>query len=115
MSPEFIYSSLGISLLLTLVIELLFALCFRIRGKDLIIVGLVNVLTNPAVVVLYLLLCRYYCLWDAAVVIILEIIAFLTEALIYKTVCRSIKRPFLFAFGANAFSYLCGALIGVLL
>ncbi len=115
MSPEYIFLSLSVSLLLTVALELMFALLFKIRGRTLIIVILVNILTNPAVVVLYLLLCRHYTFPPLAVVPILEVSAFLAEALIYKTRCRSIQHPFIFALGANLFSYLCGVVIGTLI
>ncbi len=115
MSPEHIFLSLSASLLLTVSLELLFALLFKIRGRTLIIVILVNILTNPAAVVLFLLLCRHFSFSALAVVPVLEAVAFLTEALIYKTRCRSIQHPFMFALGANLFSYICGAIIGTLI
>lgn len=111
MSLEYILLSLGISLFLTLALELAFALVFKVRGKALLIVALVNVLTNPAVVILHLLLCRHFSLPEIAVVSILEIFAVIAEAAVYKARCTSIKRTFLFSLGANAFSYLCGVLI----
>lgn len=114
MSLEYILLSLCISLLLTVFLELIFALVFRARGRALLIVTLANVLTNPAVVVLFLLLCRHYSLPEYAVVPILETGAMLIEALIYAR-CTEIRRPFLFALAANAFSYLSGAVIGTLL
>ena len=115
MSAEYIFSSLGTSLLLTIMLELVFALIFKVHGRTLIIVILVNVLTNPAVVVLYLLLCRYFSLPALCVVPVLEIGAVICEAAIYKYRCEAIRHPFIFAFSANIFSYFCGALIGALL
>ncbi len=114
MPLEYILLSLCISLSLTVFLELIFALVFRARGQTLLIVALVNVLTNPAVVVLFLLLCRHYSLPEFAVVAILEAVAVLIEALIYAR-CTEIRRPFLFSLAANAFSYLSGAVISALL
>ena len=115
MSLEYILYSLGISLLLTLALELAFALVFKVRGRALLIVILVNILTNPAVVTLYLLFCRHFSLPALIIVSVLEISAVIIEAIIYKTRCLSITKPFLFSLGANAFSYLCGVVIGALL
>lgn len=114
MPLEYIFLSLGISLALTLVLELGFAFVFKLRRKALLLTVLANILTNPAVVVLHLLLCRYYAFPEVAVISVLEISAVGIEALIYKTE-SSIKRPFLFSLGANAFSYFCGLLIGALI
>ncbi len=115
MTLEHILLSLLVSLLLTAILELVFALVFRVRGYTLLIVTLVNILTNPAVVVLFNLFCRHYSLPELAVIPILEISAVLIEALIYKTRCSTIKRPFLFSLGANIFSYLCGLIISALI
>lgn len=113
MSLKYILLSLGISLTLTLILELFFALIFKVRGKALLLTIFANILTNPAVVVLYLLFCRHYTFPEAVVISILEISAVVVEAVIYKT--SGIKRPFLLSLGANAFSYLCGLLIGSLI
>lgn len=114
MPLDYILVSLAVSLLLTLLLELLFALVFGIKGHALLISALANILTNPAVVILHLLLCRHYSLPEAAAIPLLEISAVLTEALIYAK-CTDIRRPFLFSLGANTFSYFSGALISALL
>ncbi len=91
--------SLAISLVLTLVFELLFALVWGVRGKGLVLVILMNVLTNPAVVVLHHLTGWIY---------ILEIAAILVEGFC----CRGmIKKPWLFAVCVNVFSYTAGEIL----
>lgn len=109
-----IFWSLGVSLLLTTALELVFSLAAGIRNhKDLLLVALVNLMTNPAVVLVY-------CLWSVygppavggyAVKIPLEILAVLVEAFYYKRYGRQFKHPFLFAVFANIFSFGIGEII----
>lgn len=97
--------SLGVSLALTLVIELGFALIFRRRGRALLYVALANLLTNPAAVLCVRLCAVYTALPSAAVTAGAEILAVLTEGLVYKTSQEGFSRPWLFSLGANALSY----------
>lgn len=107
--------SLGVSLALTLLFELGFALACGIRRRDLLLVALANVLTNP-VVVLTALLCRAYTsLPEAAYVAPMEALAVLTEALVYKKGAEHIRRPLLFSLCANAVSYGLGLALGYIL
>lgn len=96
------------ALAVTLALELLFALLWGVRGRGLMIVLLMNIMTNPAVNLLYdlgvsqLALPRFIC------IIVPELCAFAAEALC----CRGIiKKPWLFAFLINLFSYGCGLII----
>ncbi len=114
MSLENILISLGVSLSLTLILELVFALTFKVRNQSLLIVIFANILTNPAVVMLHLLLCRYCAFPEVPVVLVSEISAIILEWLIYSH-CTDIKKPFLFSLAANAFSYSCGLLAGALI
>ena len=108
-------TSLGISLGLTLLIETGFALACGKRGRDLALVALANVLTNP-VVVLTALLCRAYtALPPAAYIAPMEALATLTEALVYRNAARDIRRPLLFSLCANALSYGLGLALGRIL
>ncbi len=108
----------GISLALTLAIELAAAYLFGLRtGKSMLPVALVNVLTNPPAV-LCNWLCRLY-LPDyhrVAVQIVIEAAVVLVEAFIYcrfaKNEERQIKRPVLLAVTANGCSWLLGLLAG---
>ena len=102
-----IFIILGVSLLLTLLLELAFSLLAGLRGaKVLCLVALVNALTNPPVVLLYTLFPTL------AAKILLEVGAVLIEGLIYRKCAPALKRPYLFSLGANAFSYFVGAMLG---
>lgn len=106
-----IFISLAVSLGLTLVFELGFALLLKIRGRDLVLVVLVNFLTNPPVVLLSAFFSQRTNLLPALYVLPLEIAAVLIEAVCYKYRATGIKKPLLFSLGANAFSYGLGLMI----
>ena len=113
--------SLAISLVLTLVFETAFFLVTGILGtvkrnkKDLLLVIMVNVLTNPVVVLLYWL-SALYTNWNRTLVKIpLEIFAVLTEWLYYRKYAQTIKKPFLFSLAANAFSFTAGLLLQLII
>ena len=106
--------SLGISLGLTLALELLYALIARKRGKDLVLVCLVNVITNPVVVLVYFLASAYTAMHSVFLKAALEIMAVVTEALYYRKYGSSYQRPLLFSLGANAFSFFSGELISLI-
>ena len=104
--------TLLISLGLTVSLELIFALLFKVRGaRDFVLLIVVNVITNPAVVLLNYLLIREAGLPRVPVIIVLEAAAVLVEALYYRRYGETIKKPFLFSLGANAFSFSIGLLI----
>ena len=104
---------LAISLAMTLVCELAYALGWGVRDRrDLVLCALVNVLTNPIVGLIF------YYVWyhrppvkQGIVTLVTEILAVVTEALLYRRFARTIRRPWLFAVSANAFSYAVGELI----
>ena len=103
-------TALLVSLLLTLLLECAFALVAGARTpRRLLLVALVNVLTNPPVV----MLCTLFPspLRTAAT----ELAAVLTEGLIYRARADWLRRPFLFSLAVNAFSYLTGLLLNLLL
>ena len=108
----FLLLSLGISLGLTLVLELLFALVWGVRKKGLLLVILMNILTNPAVVTLHFL-CNSLLGWVGFLpVLILEAAAILVEGFC----CRGmIRKPWLFALFINLFSYGMGELLQYIL
>jgi len=103
---------LAVSLALTIALETGFFLLTGKRDrKDMLLLVLVNVVTNPVVVLLYLL-ASMYTDWNLIWVIIpLEAFAILTEGYYYKKYGRCFKRPYLFSAAANMFSYWIGMLI----
>ncbi len=106
--------SLGVSLGLTLAIELAFAALCRKRGRALLMTALVNLLTNPVVVFCSLLWKRHALPAYWAAVAFLEVLAFLTEGFIYKK-SREFSRPYVFSLCANALSFGTGLVLKYLL
>lgn len=106
-----------ISLAMTLVLELSYALFWGIRDKhDLRLTALVNVLTNPVVVfVYYFIRFRHLPVHYGWVTLIMEVLAVTAEAVIYRKAARTISRPWLFSLSANAFSYAMGELLNNIL
>ena len=100
--------SLLISLSLTLALELQFALIWGVRKRGLVLVVLMNILTNPAVVLLHFF-CTVFLGWTGFLpILILELAAFGVEGFC----CHGmVAKPWLFAFCINLFSYSIGELI----
>ena len=109
-------TALVISLALTLALETGFFLIIGKRNrKDLLLLLLVNVLTNPVVVLTYWL-AVLYTEWNVVIIIIpLEVLAVLIEGHYYKKYGCDFKRPCLFSLAANIFSYGTGLLIQLLI
>ena len=105
-------TALAVSLFLTLVFEAGFFLLVGKRDKkDLLLLVMVNIITNPLVVSLYWLAILYGN-WSHVVIIIpLELFAVLTEGFYYKKYGRDFRYPYLFSAAANAFSFGAGELI----
>ena len=114
--------SLLSALLLTEAIELPVCLLWGLRGRDLLFVLLANVLTNPAVNVLYALACLYtpippaaaLAVLEAAALAVLEAAAVIVEWIVYRCAAGT-KRPFLVSLTANAASFGFGFLITTIL
>ena len=113
MNPWF--SALGASLALTLAVELGFALLCRHRGKTLLLVALVNVLTNPLVVQAALLWRQYALPGYAAAVAALELFAVWLEGLIYRKSRLDFAHPYGFSLAANVLSFGIGLLLRIIL
>lgn len=97
----------GVSLTLTQLLELTIGLLFGYRSRKLILlVFLVNLLTNPAAVLLH---------WLGVSQIPIEIGVVLLEVIIYVWFSRDeswfVPRPVLFALVANGISWGAGVLI----
>lgn len=103
---------LVVSLVLTLAIELIVALCFKVRGKGLILVLLVNIITNPMAV----LLARYadlYCGEAADILkIVIETAVLICECRIYMSFAEDsrmhISKPLALSAVSNILSYCLG-------
>ena len=109
--------SLAVSLLLTIILETGFFFIVKIRKwnkKDLGLVILVNIITNPIVVLLNWLTVMYTEYNTVIILILLEIFAIVTEGCYYKKYGKSFGHPYLFSFLANMFSYWIGILIQLL-
>ena len=98
------------ALLLTLAVEIPVCLLMGIRKKGLWIVLLANVMTNPAVNVLFWLCAAYTALPTVAVIAVLEVSAVVAEWLVYRLL-TDVKRPFLVSLVANAVSFGTGLII----
>jgi len=112
MDNSSLIAALAISLCLTILFEVGFYLLTGKRNKkDLLLVILVNALTNPIVVLLYWI-AYFNTNWNTIIIITpLELFAVITEGYIYKKNAQSIKRPFIFSLAANALSFTLGILI----
>lgn len=108
--------SLAVSLGLTLLLELAFALLWGVRGRrELTVVCLANCLTNPALVLLHHTAIYAWGWHPVPVAAALELAAVLAEWRCYLACSEQIKRPLLFAALANAFSYGAGRMLSFLL
>lgn len=102
--------TLLLALLLTEAIEIPVCLLWGMRRRDLVFAVLANVLTNPAVNVLYAVLCLYTPVPPAVSLAVLETAAMVVEWIVYRSATGA-KRPFLISLTANAASFGVGLLI----
>lgn len=105
-----IFASLAVSLALTLVLELGFALLWGAARRDLALVALANVLTNPAVVLGYTLTALFFPAALPPVTLVLEAGAVLVEGRLFAA-RGDIRFPWGFSLCANLFSFSVGLLI----
>lgn len=113
---ESLLCAMALSLLLTLGLELAAYGMFGVRGgRNYLLCLLVNLLTNPAVVLLHRLASLRFpgCLWAAT--LLLEALAVAVEGLCLKAFGQGLRRPFLLSLAANLFSYGVGRWISWLL
>ena len=104
-------------LLLTIIIELIVALILGVRDKkDILNVILVNIITNPVVVVSQTILyIKFGYNVEMIGIAILEVLVIIVEGLIYKKVLDYKKiNPFLLSLLLNAASFFIGELINML-
>ena len=105
-----IFVSLAVSLALTLVLELGFALLWGAGKRDLPLVALANVLTNPVVVLCHTLAALFFPAALPPVTFALEAGAVLAEGRLFAT-RGGIRFPCGFSLCANVFSFSVGLLI----
>lgn len=108
----YLIKTFAVCLGLTILLELSFALFFGIRGrKNLLLVVLVQVVTNPCVVFL-MLWCMFNLHWPRyAYELPIEAVVVGVEGIFYKKFMPSLKRPFAFSLAANYFSYSFGFIL----
>lgn len=107
-----IIKGLLLSLVLTLLFEMLVALIAKVRDKkDLFLVVLVNVITNPAVVFMYYVTVLFAGLCKYPIILILEVCAIIIEAMIYRKYAKTIHHPLIFSIVANLISYGSGLIL----
>ena len=114
-------NSLIVSLILTLIIEVGFALIFKVRGRiDIAVVFLANIITNPVIVTIENLL---WTIKNQALMItlslifwvVLEIIVILVEGYIYnKLRLKSKFSPYKLSLILNSISILFGIIYNVI-
>lgn len=99
-----VLANIGITLAFVIIIEVVFARLCRHRGRALLLVALLNLLTNPIILtVLELgLLIRSR---PSSAVFVLELVAVLLEGLIYRKSRLGFSRPYVFSLAANALSF----------
>ena len=105
------WMELAVSLLLTLAVEVPAAWLWGLRGRDLTLAALVNVLTNPAVVLLYGLIVSATGWPRLGVQLPLEAAAAAVEAWCYLKCGENIRGPVRLAVLANGLSYGAGLLL----
>ena len=103
-------------LLATVAIEAAGAFCLGVRAaRDLALVALINLITNPLINLAALLLRQSGFLYAEAVIyLLLEPLVVLVEYLLYRAHLESGIRPFRLALLLNAFSAIGGLLWGML-
>ncbi|MBP5490362.1 MAG: hypothetical protein J6Y10_07170 [Lachnospiraceae bacterium] len=111
-------ATISFCLLGTLLIEVPLALVFGVRGWDNIEkVVLINILTNPVLVTILLLLNRMKAEIDVIFLVqfVLEIVVVILEGVFYRRKLQKVRRnPFLLSAVLNAVSYGAGLALGLI-
>ena len=106
--PEILLISLG----MTLVLELAYAWLWGVKGKDFIVITVMNILTNPLVVL------WHYAFSDAGIwinTVLPELAAVIAEILLLMRFGKSVQKPVSLGICINLFSYFVGFIINLLL
>lgn len=105
-------STFAICLGLTILLETSFALFAGVRGgKNFLIIVLIQVITNPLVVLSFLWIGSHFHWPGYAYELPIETLVVIVEALYYRKYLKCIKRPFSFSLAANYFSYSFGIIL----
>lgn len=105
------------AVILTVIIEICASLIIGIRNKkDLLNIILVNIMTNPLVNSITIFLNFYFGIFSRNVgLIILEILAVISEGFVYKKYLKFNKiNPYVLSLILNGFSYFIGKIINLL-
>lgn len=102
-----IFLSLAVSLFLTLALELGFALLWGVGRRDLPLVALANVVTNPVVVLCYTVAASFAPRLLIPAAAVLELGAVAVEGWLFQT-RGDIRFPWAFSLCANLFSFTVG-------
>ena len=105
------------NLALVLVLELTAGIVWGVRdGRNIATMALVNVITNPVVVLGRLCLTLFFPRGETIGILVLELLAFLAEGVIYSGYKTFGKRnPYLVSLGLNGISFLAGEIINIFL
>ncbi|MBR3933950.1 MAG: hypothetical protein IKJ68_08610 [Clostridia bacterium] len=105
------------NLTIVFVVELTLALMFGATGaKKILTVALINIITNPTVVMSMLTISVFCNKFETVALIVLEILVFLAEGLmfaIYKPFKKN--KPYLISFVLNLSSFMAGNIIKIFL
>lgn len=99
------------SLLLTQAFELPFAWFWGAKKKDLLVVLMMNILTNPLVVI------WHYSTWELGFfvcTVLPELAAIVTEAILLRKFTKNTPYPILLGIFINLFSYSAGVVLSFL-
>lgn len=110
-----IVTALLLSLVITLITELILAVLLGVRGIDLVVIGLANCVTNPIVNYCYdwaLVLSNGNLMISSICLFLLEAFAVICEALLFRALLRYRKiRPVWLSLILNASSFSVGLII----
>ncbi len=102
------------NLLIVFIIETPLAVVLGARKpKQLVTVTLANVITNPVVVLFNLMVMLFAVKWRVPAIIFSEILAVITEGLIFSKFKVFNKKPFIISLVLNSASFLVGEVIDV--
>lgn len=106
---------MGISFVLTVLLELMIAKIFRLNGRDMMLTAVANLLTNPAVNAVYYIASGIFNIFGVWIKLPLEAAAVIAEWQVYKHFGDKIDKPFILSLSANCFSFTVGMILNIIL